>query len=101
MKISRLIHNISPSNKESGNEMILEDNNDHTDSKNEIVHELLDVEFEHLLRRYQHLFYLPPNQPQQTISNDQCSNGSNVSKGYKVIESNIQNQELKIKLPLH
>ena len=45
----------SPSNKESGNEPILEDNTDHIDSKNEIVHELIDVEFEHLQRRYQHL----------------------------------------------
>ena len=38
----------------------------------------------------------------QTISNDQCSNGSNVTKGYKIIESNIQNQELiKVTPPLN
>ena len=46
-------------------------------------------EFEHLQRRYQHLLDQSPNQPEQTISNDQCSNGSNVTKGYKVIESNV------------
>ena len=78
-------------NKEYGNELILENNTDHIDSKNEIVHELLDVEFEHLQRRYQHLLDQSPNQPEQTISNDQCSNGSNVTKGYKVVESNIKN----------
>ena len=41
-------YKVSPSNKESGNEPILEDNTDHIDSENEIVHDLLDVEFEHL-----------------------------------------------------
>ena len=69
------------SNKESGNEPILENNTDHTDSENEIVHELLDVELEHLQRRYQHLLDQSPNQPEQTISNDQCSNKSDVTKG--------------------
>ena len=44
-------YQLSPSNKESGNEPILEDNTDHIDSENEIVHGLLDVEFEHLQRR--------------------------------------------------
>ena len=39
---------VSPSSKESGNELILENNTDHIDMKNEIVHELLDVQFEHL-----------------------------------------------------
>ena len=52
---------VSPLNKESGNEPILEDNTDHIDSENEIVHELLDVEFEHLQRRYQHLLDQSPN----------------------------------------
>ena len=95
-------YNVSPSNKESGNELVLENNTDHIDSKNEIVHELLDVEFEHLQRRYQHLLDQSPNQLEQTISNDQCSNGSNVTKEYKVIESNIQNQELnKVTPPLN
>ena len=93
-KITSNTYNVSPSNKESGNELILENNTDHIDSKNEIVHELLDVEFEHLQRRYQHLLDQSPNQPEQTISNDQCSNGSNVTKGYKVVGSNVQNQEL-------
>ena len=54
-------YKVSPSNKESGNEPILEDNTDHIDSQNEIVHELLDVEFEHLQRRYQHLLDQSPN----------------------------------------
>ena len=49
-KITSNTYNVSPSNKESGNELILEDNTDHIDSKNEIVHELLDVEFEQLLK---------------------------------------------------
>ena len=93
-KITSNTYNVSPSNKESGNELILENNTDHIDSKNEIVHELLDVKFEHLQRRYQHLLDQSPNQPEQTVSNDQCSNGSNVTKEYKVIESKIQNQEL-------
>ena len=48
-------YKLSPSNKESGNEPILEGNTDHIDSENEIVHELLDVKYEHLQRRYQHL----------------------------------------------
>ena len=51
-KITSNTYNVSPSNKESGNELILENNTDHIDSKNEIVHELLDVKFEHLQRRY-------------------------------------------------
>ena len=101
-KITSNIYNISPSNKESGNELILENNTDHIDSKNEIVDELLDVEFEYLQWRYQHLLYQLPNQQKQTISNDQCSNGSNVTKGFKFIQSNIQNQELsKVTPPLN
>ena len=100
-KLTSNTYNVSPSNKESGNELILENNTDHIDSKNEIVHELLDVKFEHLKRRYQHLLYQSPNQPKETISNDQCSNGSNVTKGFKFIESNIQYQELnKVTPPL-
>ena len=101
-KITSNTYYVSPSNKESGNKLILENNTDHIDSKNEIVHELLDVKFEHLQRRYQHLLDQSPNQPEQTISNDQCINGSNVTKGCKVIESNIQNQELnKVTPPLN
>ena len=41
-------YQVSPSIKESGNEPMLENNTDHIDSENKIVHELLDVEFEHL-----------------------------------------------------
>ena len=81
----------SPSNKESGNEPILEDNTDHIDSENEIVHELLDVEFEQLQRCYQHLLDQSPNQSEHTITNDQCSNETAVTKGYKVTESNAKN----------
>ena len=101
-KITCNIYNLSPSNKESGNELILENNTDHIDSKKEIVHELLDIEFEHLQQRYHNLLDQSPNQPKQTISNDQCSNESNVTKWYKVIESNIQSQELnKVTPPLN
>ena len=93
-KITSNIYNVSPLNKEFGNELILENNTDHIDSKNEIVHELLDVEFEHLQRRYQHLLDQSTNQPDQTFGNDQCSNDSN--------EFNIQNQELnKVTPPLN
>ena len=49
-KITSNTYNVSPSNKESGNELILENNTDQIDLKNEIVHELLDVEFEQLLK---------------------------------------------------
>ena len=92
-------YKVSPSNKESGNEPILENNTDHIDSENEIVHELLDVEFEHVQRCYQHLLEQSPNQLEQSISNDQCSNESDVTKGYKVIESNVQNPELNKVIP--
>ena len=92
-------YKVSPSNKESGNEPILEDNTDHIDSENEIVHELLDVEFEHLQRRYQHLLDQSPNQSEQTISNDQRSNEIDVTEGYKVIESNAKNTELNKVIP--
>ena len=93
-KLTSNTYNVSPSNKESGNELILENNTDHIDSKNEIVHELLDVEFEHLQRSYQHLLDQSTNQPDQTFGNDQCSNDSN--------EFNIQNQELnKVTPPLN
>ena len=90
-KIISNTYNLSPSNKESGNELILENNTDHIDSKNE-----------HLQRRYQHLLDQSPHQLEETISNDQCSNGSNVTKGCKVTESNVQNQELnKVTPPLN
>ena len=68
------------------------DNTDHIDSENGIVHELLDVEFEHLQQRYQHLLDQSPNQPEQTISNNQCSNETDFTKGYKLIESNDKTQ---------
>ena len=93
-------HKVSPSNKESNNEPILENNTDHIDSENKIVHELLDVELEHLQRRYQHLLDQSPNQPEQTSSKNQCSNKSDVTKEYKVIESNLQTPELNKVTPL-
>ena len=37
-------YKVSPSNKESGNELNLESNIDHIDSENKIVHECLHVE---------------------------------------------------------
>ena len=46
--------------------MILENNTDQIDSGNGIVHELLDVQDEHLQRRYQHLLDQSPNDPEQT-----------------------------------
>ena len=90
---------VSPSNKESGNEPILEDNTDHIDSKNEIIHELLDVEFEHLQRRHQPLLDQSNNQSEHTISNDQCSNETTVTNRYKVTESNAKNPELNKVIP--
>ena len=62
-------YKVSLSNKESGNEPILEDKADHIDSENEIVRK-----FEHLQQRYQHLLDQSPSQSEYTISNDQCSN---------------------------
>ena len=65
-KITSNAYNISPSNRESCNELILENNTDHIDSKNEIVHELLDVDFEHLQRRTStYLISHPINQSKQ------------------------------------
>ena len=52
---------VSPLNKVSGNELILEGNTGHIDSENLC---------------YQHLI----NQPEQTISNDQCSNETDNTK---------------------
>ena len=60
-KITSNTYYVSLSNKESGNELILENNTDHIDSKNEMLHKLLDVEFEHLQQRYQHLLDQSPN----------------------------------------
>ena len=98
-KITSNTYKVSPLNKESGNEPILENNTDHIDSESEIVHELLHVEFEQIQRSYQHLLDQSPNKPEQTISNDQCSNESDVTKGYKNIESNVQNPELNEIIP--
>ena len=58
-------YKVSPLNKESGNEPVLEDNTDHINLENEIVHELLAVEFEHLQQSYQHSLDQSPNQMSQ------------------------------------
>ena len=50
-------YKVSLSNKESGNEPILEDKADHIDSENEIVRK-----FEHLQQLYKHLTNHPINQ---------------------------------------
>ena len=44
-------------------------------------------------------YLISRNQP-ETICNNQCSNESDVTKRYKVIESNVQNPELN-NLTLH
>ena len=77
-------YKVSPWNKKSSNEPILEDNTNQIDSENEIVHDLIDVEFEHLQRCYLHLLDQSPNHSEHTISNDQCSNETAVTIGYKV-----------------
>ena len=91
-------YNVSPSNKESSNEPILENSTDHIDSANDIVYEMLNVEFEHLQRRYQHLISRQINQSRPlAITNAAVS--FDVTKGYKVIESNVQNPELNNRYP--
>ena len=91
-------YNVSPSNKESSNEPILENSTDHIDSANDIVYEMLNVEFEHLQRRYQHLISRQINQSRPlAITNAAVS--FDVTKGYKVIESNVQNSELNNRYP--
>ena len=62
--------------------------------ENGIVHELLDVEVEHLQRCYKHLFDQSPHHVGEATSNNQCSNKSNITKGNEVIESNLQNSKL-------
>ena len=65
-KITSNTYNVSPSNKEFGNELILDNNTDHINSKNEIIHELLDIDFEHLQRRTStYLISRPINQSKQ------------------------------------
>ena len=60
------------------------------------------MEFEHLQLRYSHVLDKSRNQPEQTISNNQCSNDSDVTKRYRVIGSNVQNPELnKLTPPLN
>ena len=52
------------------------------------------MEDEHLQRCYQHLLDQSPNQPEQTISNNQCNNEYDVTKRNEVIESYVLNPEL-------
>ena len=91
-------YNVSPSNKESSNEPILENSTDHIDSANDIVCEILNVEFEHLQRRYQHLISRQINQSRPLAITD-AAVSLDVTKGYKVIESNVQNPELNNRYP--
>ena len=91
-------YNVSPSNKESSNEPILENSTDHIDSANDIVYEMLNVEFEHLQRRYQHLISRQINQSRPLAITD-AAVSLDVTKGYKVIESNVQNPELNNRYP--
>ena len=51
-------------------------------------------------RSYQHLLDQSPNHSEHTISNDQCSNETDVTKGYKSIESNTKNPEINNVIPL-
>ena len=60
---------------------------------------MLYVEFEHLQRCYQHLLDQSPYQSEQTISNDQCSNETDVTKRYNVTESNTKNPVLNKVIP--
>ena len=65
LKTLRLIHTRYPLRikiiEKMNNKPNLENNTDHIDSEYEIVHELLDVESEHLQRRYQYLLEQSPN----------------------------------------
>ena len=84
-KITSNTYNVSPSNKESGNELILENNTDHIDSKNEIVHELLDIDFEHLQRRTStYLISRPINQSKQ-LAMTNAAMGLMLPKGIKLL----------------
>ena len=82
-----------PLNKEFSNELILENNTDHIGLENNIFHELLDVEVDHLQQRYQQLLEQSPSQPEQTISNNKCSKEPDVSKKNEAIESIVWNPE--------
>ena len=85
-------YNVSPSNKESGDELILENNTGHIDPKNEVVHELFDVD----LNTYSdvtstYLISRPINQSRQlTMTN--AAMGQILSKGI-----NLLNLTFKIK----
>ena len=75
---------VSPLNKESGNEPILENNTDQIDLENEIVHELLDFKFEQLQRDYHTYFIsLPINQSRPLAMTNTAM--SLMSKGIKLL----------------
>ena len=100
-KITSNTHNEFPSNKESGNELILENNTNLLIQKISGVHEMLDVEFEHLQRRSStYLISRPINQSKQ-LAMTNAAMSLMLPKG-KVIQSNIQNQKLnKVTAPLN
>ena len=97
--ITSVTYNVFPSNNESIDQPVLENNTDHIDSKNQIVHELLDVEVKHLQWYYQHLLDQSPNHTGQTISNNQCNNESDVTERNEVIEFNVLNSKLNTDIP--
>ena len=76
--------------KESGNELILENSSDHIDSKNEIVHELLDIEFEHyndVISTY--LISRPINQSRQ-LAMTNAAMSLMLPKGIKFLNSTFK-----------
>ena len=84
-KITSNTYNVSPSNKEFGNELILENNTDHINSKNEIIHELLDIDFEHLQRRTStYLISRTINQSKQ-LAMTNAAMGLMLPKGIKLL----------------
>ena len=84
-KITSNTYNVSPSNKEFGNELILDNNTDHINSKNEIIHELLDIDFEHLQRRTStYLISRPINQSKQ-LAMTNAAMGLMLPKGIKLL----------------
>ena len=78
-------YNVFPLNKESSNEPILENNTDHTDSKNEIVYELQDVEVEHLQRRYQHFIMSRPISWNRPLEITNAARSLMLTKGKKLL----------------
>ena len=93
-------YKVSPSNKESSNKPVLEKNTDHIDSENEIVHELVDVEFEHLsdvTSTYLISHQINQNRP---LAMTNAAMSLMLPKGIKLLTLTFKTQK-EIKLPLH